>query len=195
MKQNREPAKVSDGFSLVEMIILIAIMSILVGLTALGIGMLNSVDAKDVAYGIEGGLTKLKAQNTAGEKPVYMHIYMDGGKYYRIYTDSTAYAVPDGTEQEMGDSSISLKVTYDVKDKAGAYSSHEVTVSESESESTKRDICIGISKKDGTFLYQKVSDTDNSEAPREIQVTSDGSQTGYLVYMVTDTGKHYVEVQ
>lgn len=194
MKQNREPAKVSDGFSLVEMIILIAIMSILVGLTALGIGMLNSADAKDVAYGIEGGLTKLKAQNTAGEKPVYMHIYMKGGKYYRIYTDSTAYAVPDGTEQEMGDSSISLKVTYDVKSKTGVYSSREVTVSESESESTKRDICIGISKKDGTFLYQ-VSGKDESVAPREIQVTSDGSQTGYLVYMVTDTGKHYVEVQ
>lgn len=192
MKQNREPAKVSDGFSLVEMIILIAIMSILVGLTALGIGMLNSVDAKDVAYGIEGGLTKLKAQNTAGEKPVYMHIYMAGGKYYRIYTDSTADAVPDGTEQEMGDSSISLKVTYDVKNKTGAYlSDREVTVSESGT----KDICIGISKKDGTFLYQKVSGTDNSEAPREIQVTSDGSQIGYLVYMVTDTGKHYVEVQ
>ena len=190
MKQNREPAKVSDGFSLVEMIILIAIMSLLVGLTALGIGMLNSADAKDVAYGIEGGLTKLKAQNTAGEKPVYMHIYMKGGKYYRIYTDSTADAEPNETEQEMGDSSISLKVTYDVKNKDGAYlPDREVTVSESES------VCIGISKKDGTFLYQKVSGEDVSVAPREIQVTSDGSQTGYLVYMVTDTGKHYVEVQ
>ena len=40
-----------------------------------------------------------------------------------------------------------------------------------------------------------MSGEDVSVAPREIQVTSDGSQTGYLVYMVTDTGKHYVEVQ
>jgi prepilin-type N-terminal cleavage/methylation domain-containing protein len=179
------------GFSLIELVIVIAIMSIMVGLTSLGLSFLKSKDTKTVAYGIESSLTKLKSSNMAGNKKVYLHLYVDDGKYYRIFTDSTDAATPNGTEKELGDTSISIQATYDVKDKDGnAQSDRVVTLSEGGT----KDICIGIAKKDGAFLYQTADGSDNREAPRELLVSS-GHGTTYLVYMVTDTGKHFVEVQ
>lgn len=183
--------KTREGFSLVEMIVVIVIMAILVGVTALGIGMLNSVDAKDAAYGLEGSLTKLKSMNEAGSKAVWLHVYLKDGKYYRIFTDSSSAASPDGTEKEIGDSSLHLKAVYDVRSKTGQVCpDREVNLSES----GISEIVIGISKKDGSFRFEKVSGSDEKEAVREIEVKTDGSSTGYRLCMVTETGKHFVEV-
>lgn len=184
-KQNRQ------GFSLMELIILIAIMSVFIGLASLGIGMLRASDTKKLAYGIEDGLTALKSRDTAGKETVYMHLFVHNGKYYRTITNSTAAPAYSGKEKELGDTKLSIAVTYDVKDQNGAaLPDRSVTLSESGT----KDICIGVAKKDGAFLYQKISGTNHSEAPREIKVIGTGA-TNYLVYMVTDTGKHYVEVQ
>lgn len=181
-----------SGFSLIELMILIAVMSILVGMVALGFGFLRSTDTKQVAYGIENGLKTLKSKDMAGKETQYLHVFVHNGKYYRTITNSAAAPTPGGSEKEIGSAeSISVNVIYDVRDEYGS-SLPDRTVTLSESGTT--DICVGITKKDGTFLYQKVSGTNNSEAPREMHVTASGG-TSYLVYMVTDTGKHYVEVQ
>lgn len=190
---NKKRARNLSGFSLVELLILIAVMSILVGMVSIGFGFLRSNDTKEVAYGIENGLKTLKSNDMAGKETVYLHIFVHNGKYYRIITNSVAAPTPGGNEKEIGKaSSISVNVTYDVKDEHGnSLPDRTVTLSESGT----KDICIGMAKKDGTFLYQNVSGTNNSEAPREMHVTTASGTTSYLVYMVTDTGKHYVEAQ
>lgn len=189
---NRKRERSLSGFSLIELMILIAVMSILVGMVTLGFGMLRSTDTKQVAYGIENGLKTLKSRDMAGKDTVYMHLFVHNGRYYRTITNSVTPPTPGGNEKEIGNAgAISIDVIYDVKDEHGAsLPDRSVTMSESGT----KDICIGMAKKDGTFLYQNVSGTNNSEAPREVHVKASGG-TSYLVYMVTDTGKHYVEVQ
>lgn len=189
---NKKREQNLSGFSLIELMILLAVMSILVGMVTLGFGFLRSNDTKQVAYGIENGLKTLKSQDMAGKETLYLHVFVHDGKYYRTITNSVAPPAAGGNEKEIGNAeSTSVNVIYDVKDEHGA-SLPDRTVALSESGT--KDICIGITKKDGTFLYQKVSGTNNSEAPREMHITA-SSGTSYLVYMVTDTGKHYVEVQ
>lgn len=191
---NKKREQNLPGFSLIELMILLAVMSILVGMVTLGFGFLRSNDTKQIAYGIENGLKTLKSKDMAGKDTLYLHVFVHDGKYYRTITNSVAPPAPGGEEKEIGNAgSISVKVIYDVKDE------HDVRLADRTvtlSESGTSDVCIGMSKKDGTFLYQKVSGTNNSEAPREMHVTASGSGgTPYLVYMVTDTGKHYVEAQ
>lgn len=182
-----------SGFSLIELIILIAVMSILVGMAALGFGFLRSNDTKQVAYGIENGLKTLKSKDMAGKETLYLHVFVHDGKYYRTITNSVSAPTLGGNEKEIGNaSSVTINVKYDKKNSSGAsIGSRTTTLSESGT-GAQKDICIGIAKKDGAFLYQ--NNGVDLEAPQEIKVTA-SSGTSYLVYMVTDTGKHYVEVQ
>lgn len=176
------------GFSLIELIIVMAIIAILSGGVALGIGMINTSTTKSVAYNIESGLTKLKSMNMAGEEKVYMHVFENGGKYYLSYTNDTAKPSLDGSEKELcSTSNISIQVCYDEKDVSGALTSSFETLGSDE------DICMGIKKKDGSFIFQESAG--KKKAPAQIKVVSSGSSTSYLVYMVTSTGKHHVEVQ
>ena len=70
---------------------------------------------------------------------------------------------PSGEGEPVGESGISLK-----------YDGKELTDGEV--------ITIGIQKKDGAF----------SAEPEEIEVYDD-NVNDYMVYLVKDTGKHYVE--
>lgn len=185
-KMNKEKL-MSEGFSLVELIIVMAIMAVLVGGTALGISFLYATDAKEVAYEINSGLTDLKSRNMAGSSAVYLHINKYNGSYYLTYTDSASFT-PDGSGKELCGDNFSFKTTYNIR-KASDDTDQET---EDRTLSDKEDICIGVLKKDGSFLYQN-SGSDRKEAPCVIQIIYD-NETKYTVYLVTDTGKHYVEV-
>lgn len=153
-----------DGFSLIELMIVIALMAILTGGVALSYNMVRSADTKGTAYDIDSGLTELKSKNMGGNKLLYMHLYRYNGTYYIDYTDSESYT-PGGNGTEIGDSEVTV-----ICDGATLADGDEVT--------------IGIQKKDGAF----------SQGPEEIHVESDDG-TGYIVYLVRDTGKHYVEAK
>lgn len=151
-----------DGFSLIELMIVIAIMAVLVGGTALSYNMVRSADTKGTAYDIDSGLTELKSKNMGGNKLMYMHLYRYDGTYYIDYTDSDSYT-PAGKGKEIGDGSLRISC-----DGTALADGDEVT--------------IGIQKKDGAF----------SDGPEEISVEGE-NVTGYIVYLIRDTGKHYVE--
>lgn len=162
MKQGRMLSRSRDGFSLIELIIVIALMALLTGGVTLSYRLIRSADTKGTAYDIDSALTDLKSKNMAANKLLYLHLYRYEGAYYIDYTESESYT-PDGNGTEIGDSEVTITC-----DGTALADGDEVT--------------IGIQKKDGAF----------SAGPEEIRVTDDGV-TGYIVYLVRDTGSHFVE--
>ena len=157
-----EKVKERDGFSLVEMIIIIAIVGILTGGIAISYNLVRSADVKGMAYDIDSSLTNLKSKNMGSNKQLFMHLYKQSGNYFIDYTKEESYT-PSGEGESVGESGISLK-----------YDGKELTDGEVNT--------IGIQKKDGAF----------SVGPEEIEVYDD-NLNDYMVYLVKDTGKHYVE--
>ena len=157
-----EKVKERDGFSLMEMIIVIAILGMLTGGIAVTYNMVRSADVKGMAYDIDSSLTNLKSKNMGSNKQLFMHLYKQSGNYFIDYTEEESYT-PSGEGESVGASGISLQ--YDGKELPDG----EV-------------ITIGIQKKDGAF----------SVGPEEIEVY-DNNVNDYMVYLVKDTGKHYVE--
>ena len=157
-----EKVKERDGFSLMEMIIVIAILGMITGGIAVTYNMVRSADVKGMAYDIDSSLTNLKSKNMGSNKQLFMHLYKQSGNYYIDYTEEESYT-PSGEGESVGESGISLK-----------YDGKELT--------DGGVITIGIQKKDGAF----------SVGPEEIEVY-DNNVNDYMVYLVKDTGKHYVE--
>lgn len=169
------------GFSLVEMLIVIALLGILVGGIGLSIGLLRSADTKGTAYDIKSGLTDLKSRTTGGKDQPYMYLYSINDTYYLdiTYTEPTSY-VPTTDAKEIGDSRI--QITYGADKKA----------IEDEADGF---ICFAFQKKDGSFLKDedgKCIKGGKSTCPEEVYISSDGASS-YVVHMVPDTGHHYVE--
>lgn len=157
-----EKVKERDGFSLMEMIIVIAILGMITGGIAVTYNMVRSADVKGMAYDIDSSLTNLKSKNMGSNKQLFMHLYKQSGNYFIDYTEEESYT-PSGEGESVGESGISLK-----------YDGKELTDGEV--------ITIGIQKKDDAF----------SVGPEEIEVY-DNNVNDYMVYLVKDTGKHYVE--
>lgn len=74
-----EKVKERDGFSLVEMIIIIAIVGTLTGGIAISYNMVRSADVKGMAYDIDSSLTNLKSKNMGSNVSynVYTIFYKD----------------------------------------------------------------------------------------------------------------------
>ena len=138
-----EKVKERDGFSLMEMIIVIAILGMITGGIAVTYNMVRSADVKGMAYDIDSSLTNLKSKNMGSNKQLFMHLYKQSGNYFIDYTEEESYT-PSGEGESVGESGISLK--YDGKELTDG----EVTT-------------IGIQKKDGAF----------SVGPEEIEVYDD----------------------
>ena len=151
-----------EGFSLIELMIVIAIMAILTGGIALSYNLVQSADTKGTAYDIDSKLTNLKSRNMGSNKQMYMHLYRYSGDIFVDYTEEDSYT-PTGSGEMIGDSAVTVSCD------GAVMSDGSVTT-------------IGIQKKDGAF----------SKGPEEIKVSSEDG-TSYVVYLIQDTGKHYVE--
>ncbi len=158
--------KDKEGFSLVELIIVIAVMGILVGAAAYSFGYMKLADAKGLANGINSGLSELKSESMAKNKPVYMHLYEQDGSYILYYSeDSSCDTSKEG--KNLGSSTMSVKMDGTELGSGGTKSFH-------------------IRKKDGAFEA-----VDGDEPPSEIEVSSD-SYT-YKIVLVKETGRHYID--
>lgn len=157
---------VKEGFSLVELIIVIAIMGILVGISAYGYGYMKLADAKGLANGINSGLSELKSESMAKNTPVYMHLFEKDGSYFIAYSASSSCDT-DANAKELGSSQMSVTLDGVPLGSGGTKS-------------------FTIRKKDGAF-----DAVAGVEPPSQIEVASD-SYT-YKIIVVKDTGRHYID--
>lgn len=161
------------GYSLIELMIAIAIIAIMVAGSVSGFGFLSLANASKCAAKIDNGLTSLKSRNMSKTSATYMHLYYYDDEYYVLLNESDSFT-PSSANYSEGEvvGNDNLKVFFDDQD-LSVIANNCVT--------------IGVRRKDGAF-------TNTGTPTSEIKVVKASSNTSaHVVTIVTSTGKHYVD--
>lgn len=159
------------GFSMIELIIVIAIIGIFTAMATLGFGYLQSGNVKSAAKNIDSTLTKLKLDTMKQSNQPVMYIYKKGSDYY-MYCTANDFTVP-GT----GDAAVGKKI---------GNSNVKITASKGGSEqnlNTGGSFQIKFKKGNGAF---------SSDYTHIYVRHSDGKGITYDIEMVKETGKHFI---
>ncbi len=163
----------NSGFTLIEAIIVIAIVAIMVVGGISGFGFLDLASASKCSAKIDTGLTKLKSQNMSKTSSVYMHLYYYDNDYYILYNDSSSFT-PSAANYSEGEvvGNEKLRVYFDNQDLS--------TI-------PTKCVSVGVRRKDGDF-----TNTATPTSTIKVVRTSDSS-TAHEVTLVTSTGKHFID--
>lgn len=164
MKKNR-----NKGFSMMELIIVVAIIGLFTGLASIGLQYVQAGNIRSTAKTIDSNLTNLRLDTMRkAEKPV-MYLYKLGDDYYMLCTTDPAVAKDRNNGTHIGNSNTAIYI-----DGAELKSGEVKTVI--------------FKKGSGAFA-------DSSEAKSSIEVKKkNGKGTSYKIVLVPDTGKHDIEV-
>ena len=99
--------KRNQGYSLVELIVVIAIMAVLTGTSVISVNMIGSFKAKECAKNIQSCINKTRV-STMGRNSVVLHLYQgaDGSIYAQTTTNGTA-----DEPQVIGKKSVTVRYT------------------------------------------------------------------------------------
>lgn len=155
----------NSGFSLIELIVVVAIIALMSTGTMAGLGYLSLANTSKCATKIDSGFTKLKSKNMAKADTTYMHLYNYNDNFYIVYNDldETSFT-PNGTGEQIANSKVQVSMDDDPLENGES-------------------ICFSIRKKDGSFV--------NTLNPTSKIVVS--GQTSKTITIVTSTGKHFIE--
>ncbi len=159
----------NKGFSLIELIICIAILALFSTAIVLGLGYMDMANSQKCVSKIESGLMTLKSHNMSDSKRTYLHLYCyKDGNYYLAFSEAESYA--EASKFTPGD------------DTGEMIANRKIKISYNKAEIGSGDcIHIGINKKDGSF-----DEEPHHETVSEIVVTSSSKRT---LKLVTATGK------
>ena len=157
----------NKGFSLVELLIVIGIIAIVCSATFFGFGYLSMADCNKCANRINSGLSTVKSKTMAEVDQVNMFVYRYDDDYYIKY-DKADTITKDSDAEKIGNGQIAITI----HSASGA-----TTVLQNGSDPVK----VSISRKDGSY----------KEGPQLFEVSAGDLKKS--VYLVTDTGKHFVE--
>lgn len=101
----------NKGFSLIELIVVIAIMALLVGVAALGIYTMVSGDTKRASKTISGEISSLRSNTLAVMGQWQYEIVNDNGSY-KLYT------YKDGVEKDYNNLGSRIRVSYKASESA-----------------------------------------------------------------------------
>ena len=83
--------KDQQGFSLIELIIVIGIAAIIAGISLRMLGQISTTNTEKVVKTISDALTKQQMKSMSKEVKPYLYIYERNGKYYYIFSESNTY--------------------------------------------------------------------------------------------------------
>ena len=171
----------NKGYSLVELIVVIAIMAIMVGVTSLGIGMMFTRDANYVAVRIDDELTEARtlAMSRAGISTYVLHIDTDPKKHYiQIMRADKETDTPVEYKKVLLDKSVEIKVVGDISADSGDI---EIVFDKANGSVKSIKVAGGTSGAVSGVLYTfTVTSTKNSSKTKDVT-------------LVATTGRHYTE--
>lgn len=164
----------NKGYSLVELIVVIAIMAVMVGVMSLGLGMMFTRDANYVAVRIDDMLTEARTASMSreGEFTYVLHIDSDPKKHY-VEIDKTGETDP--YKKVLLDKSVNITV----KDNAGNDLSGDIKIAFDKANGSVKSV-NGSSPVSGTVYTINVESTKNSSKTKDVT-------------LVATTGRHYTE--
>lgn len=176
----------NKGFSLVELIICIAILAIFSTAVIVGLGYMDLANSQKCTSKIETGLMTLKSRNMADSKRTYLYIYcgVSDKNYYMAYSDKDDFLERNASGNVTGVKKASqLGLT---KDSGEQIANQKIKISYNGNEVTHDEIIpIGIKKKDGSL---EIIPQDSPTCT--ITVEGSSSQT---IKLVKATGKYFRE--
>lgn len=155
------------GFTLVEVVVVVAIIVILASFSLNMIGRLRYAKSEQVVESISSALNKHQI-NCMSKGKSYLHIYKINNEYYMKVSDSSSATVEDANGYSIGSNNVLKKL---VKDAAAA------------TEITGTGQLVLSFKKDGSFDFV-------GDEITEIQVTGGND---FKIKLNKTTGKHVVE--
>lgn len=173
MKQNK-------GYSLIELVVVIAIMMVLAGVIGLQINMIYGFYAKECAKNLEAQLNKVQITNMS-KKLTEMEIYKKNDGYYVKVIENRGTAAEKVTEKKIGRSSIELTYSTDAKD-TSEFTLNEGTV-----------ILIQFDRATGAMEMSASADPAKVIGCHRIWMHQKGSSKYYTVTIHKSTGKIKVE--
>ncbi len=175
------------GFSLVEIIIVLAILGVLTGFFITGLGYIFGTAAKSCANGIKTAVGSTRI-TTMGKEEAVLRIYRDpskGAYFKQLWVDDTVAPEPYGeTPEQIGKSY--LEIVYWLKDENESLPGHTL--------GGPAELLIGFDRSSGAeaAITMKINGVDmTSEIVKRIEVTGGGRT--YTVGISPATGKVYLE--
>lgn len=164
------------GYSLVELIVVIAIMAVMVGVMSLGIGMMFTRDANYVAVRIDDMLTEARtaSMSRAGTFTYSFHIDSSTPSNSYVKIDQTTDTGTTEYKRILLDKSVTVKVNG----------------------SDANDFSVVFDKAKGNVKTVEIDGTSSPDPDSvyEIDVTSKkNTSKTKKVTLVTTTGRHYTE--
>lgn len=168
------------GYTLIELIVVMAIMAIMTGGFAIGISLMFSRDAQSVAVILDDELAELRmlSMSKAGEYIMTIHTTSDYSKDNKIVIDDGDVST---APQEIS-LNKNVKITVEQKNGAGSYST-----------SGGEDIEIIIDKGNGSVKTVRTAGTSGDIASGVYVFSVSTERKVATVTLVAATGRHYTE--
>jgi len=186
----------NKGFSLVELIVVIALMAVLVGFVVLSMGVLGSSQARECAQKVSGKIDSVKTGSlslydetmelkfrTKAETGITSDGYYTSCYVYTIDHEANNFASTEPETRKVGSKNVIIKVYFSDATSLELGKTNSITVS--------------FDRSSGAFDYAMVNGsirTDASGNPVHYdKITFTNGSKVYTLKMVPETGKHYVE--
>lgn len=177
------------GFTLVEMIIVIAIMAILAGVAAGSMSLIAAGNAKKCSARFNSALNEAQVQTMSLKDPIYLYLYRaSNGKLMVATSKEECKSRTDidnassMKEREVGDHAITVKYSQDSTEKT--LGDDEILRIAYRKDSGAYDV--------GNSGHSSELNSDPSTRKFISEVKFEGKNS-YKVKMVEETGKHFVE--
>lgn len=185
------------GFSLVELIIVMAIMGLLSGVTAAAMGYINTGKTKKSSAKLDGKLDYIQTETMTKEGNAYLYLYAaNDGIYTYVHTAKLSDPNPTGFNTRLdldtymtsnsakGSKICDGTVTATAKGTKDSGGNMEMKLTSSNM------LKVGYSKSTGAFIYSNDGDASAVDFYNLLELK--GKQT-FKIKMIKATGKHFVK--